>query len=347
MNVKSDVTVVPQAALQRGPQGMFVYVVKPDRSVAVQPVTVGPSEGDRVAALKGISPGDTVVVEGADRLHEGAHVEIRGSRSRGGHEPFSDLHPATIATSLFMAAILIAGLFALKQLPISALPEVEFPTIQVITLYPGASADVMVSTVTSPLETQFGQMPGLREMNSSSSGGASVVTLQFDLKQSIDVAEQEVQEAINAASSFLPTDLPAPPVYSKINPADAPIMTLALTSKTLPQPQVEDLAETRLVPKLSEVPGVGAVTIGGGRRPAVRIRANPTALAAYGLTLENIRTAVMAQNVNQAKGEFDGARQSSTIGANDQLSGSAQYKPLVIAYRKGTPGPAVRCRGGG
>jgi multidrug efflux pump len=242
-----------------------------------------------------------------------------------------------IATSLFMAAILLAGLFALKQLPISALPEVEYPTIQVITLYPGASADVMVSTVTSPLETQFGQMPGLREMNSSSSGGASVVTLQFDLKQSIDVAEQEVQEAINAASSFLPTDLPAPPVYSKINPADAPIMTLALTSSTLPQPQVEDLAETRLVPKLSEVPGVGAVTIGGGRRPAVRIRANPTALAAYGLTLESIRSAVIAQNVNEAKGEFDGARQSSTIGANDQLTGSAQYKPIVIAYRNGAP----------
>ena len=242
-----------------------------------------------------------------------------------------------IATSLFMAAILFAGLFALKQLPISALPEVEYPTIQVITLYPGASATVMVSTVTSPLETQFGQMPGLREMNSSSSGGASVVTLQFDLKQSIDVAEQEVQEAINAASSFLPADLPAPPVYSKINPADAPIMTLALTSQTLPQPQVEDLAETRLVPKLSEVPGVGAVTIGGGRRPAVRIRANPTALAAYGLTLENIRTAVIAQNVNEAKGEFDGARQSSTIGANDQLTGSAQYKPLVIAYVHGAP----------
>ncbi len=242
-----------------------------------------------------------------------------------------------IATSLFMAAILLAGLFALKQLPISALPEVEYPTIQVITLYPGASADVMVSTVTSPLETQFGQMPGLREMNSSSSGGASVVTLQFDLKQSIDVAEQEVQEAINAASSFLPSDLPSPPVYSKINPADAPIMTLALTSKTLPQPQVEDLAETRLVPKLSEVPGVGAVTIGGGRRPAVRIRANPTALASYGLTLESIRTAVIAQNVNEAKGEFDGARQSSTIGANDQLSGSTQYKPLVIAYHNGSP----------
>jgi multidrug efflux pump len=242
-----------------------------------------------------------------------------------------------IATSLFMAAILLGGLFALKQLPVSALPEVEYPTIQVITLYPGASADVMVSTVTSPLETQFGQMPGLREMNSSSSGGASVVTLQFDLKQSIDVAEQEVQEAINAASSFLPTDLPSPPVYSKINPADAPIMTLALTSKTVPQPQVEDLAETRLVPKLSEVSGVGAVTIGGGRRPAVRIRANPTALAAYGLTLENIRTAVVAQNVNEAKGEFDGARQSSTIGANDQLTGSAQYKPLVIAYRNGAP----------
>ena len=242
-----------------------------------------------------------------------------------------------IATSLIMAAIFLAGLFAFKQLPLSALPQVDYPTMQVVTLYPGASPDVLATTVTAPLERQFGQMPGLRRMTSSSSGGSSVITLQFDLKQTLDVAEQEVQAAINAATTFLPTDLPSPPVYSKVNPADAPVLTLALTSSTLPLAQVEDAAETRLAPKISEVPGVGLVTVGGGRRPAVRIQVNPTALASYNLTLEDLRSAVTAQNVDAAKGSFDGPHQASTIGANDQLSTSAQYRPLVIAFRNGSP----------
>ncbi|HUI93013.1 MAG TPA: efflux RND transporter permease subunit [Chitinivibrionales bacterium] len=242
-----------------------------------------------------------------------------------------------IATSLIMAAIFLAGLFAFKQLPLSALPQVDYPTMQVLTLYPGASPEVLATTVTAPLERQFGQMAGLRRMTSASSGGASVITLQFDLKQTLDVAEQEVQAAINAATTFLPTDLPTPPVYSKVNPADAPVMTVALTSTTLPLAQVEDAAETRLAPKISEVPGVGLVTVGGGRRPAVRIQVNPTALASYNLTLEDLRTAVSAQNVDAAKGSFDGPHQASTIGANDQLSSSDQYKPLIIAFRNGSP----------
>ncbi len=211
-----------------------------------------------------------------------------------------------VATTLLMVALLLAGAVAYRQLPVSALPQVDYPTIQVLTFYPGASPDVMASSVTAPLERQFGQMPGLKQMTSASSGGSSVVTLQFDLDLNLDVAEQEVQAAINSATTFLPRDLPNPPIYSKVNPADAPILTLALTSDTLPLPQVEDLAETRLAQKISELPGVGLVSISGGQRPAVRIRANPTALAAYGLTLEDLRAAVAAANVNQAKGASTG-----------------------------------------
>ena len=242
-----------------------------------------------------------------------------------------------VATSLLMAAILLAGAVAYFQLPVSALPQVDYPTIQVITFYPGASPDVMASSVTAPLEVQFGQMPGLRQMRSTSSSGSSVITLQFNLDLSLDVAEQEVQAAINAASAYLPTDLPNPPVYSKVNPADAPMLTLALTSKTFPMPAVEDLADTRLAQKISQLSGVGLVSISGGQRPAVRIQANPTALAAYGLTLEDLRTIISAANVNQAKGGFDGPRQSSIIGANDQLLSSKEYRPLIIAYRNGAP----------
>ena len=242
-----------------------------------------------------------------------------------------------IATTLLMAAILIAGGVAYLQLPVSALPQVDYPTIQVLTFYPGASSDVMASSVTAPLERQFGQMPGLRQMTSTSSGGSSVITLQFSLDLSLDVAEQEVQAAINAGSTFLPRDLPNPPVYSKVNPADAPILTLALTSKTLPLPDVEDLADTRLAQKISQLSGVGLVSISGGQRPAVRIQANPAALAAYGLTLEDLRTVISAANVNQAKGGFDGPRQSSIIGANDQLVSSSQYRTLVVAYSNGAP----------
>ena len=231
-----------------------------------------------------------------------------------------------VATTLLMVAILLAGAVAYRQLPVSALPQVDYPTIQVVTFYPGASPDVMASSVTAPLARQFGQMPGLTQMTSTSSSGSSLVTLQFSLDLSLDVAEQEVQAAINAAFTFLPKDLPTPPVYSKVNPADAPILTLALTSDTLPLPQVEDLADTRLAQKIAELPGVGLVSISGGQRPAVRIRANPTALAAYDLTLTDVRNAVAAANVNQAKGSFDGPRQSYVIGANDQLLSSAEYR---------------------
>jgi multidrug efflux pump len=242
-----------------------------------------------------------------------------------------------VATTLLMAAIMLAGAVAYRQLPVSALPQVDYPTIQVLTFFPGSSPDVMASSVTAPLERQFGQMPGLRQMTSTSSGGSSVITLQFSLDLSLDVAEQEVQAAINASSNFLPGDLPNPPVYSKVNPADPPILTLALTSKTLPLPKVEDLADTRLAQKISQLSGVGLVSISGGQRPAVRIQANPTALAAYGLTLEDLRTVISSSNVNQAKGGFDGPRQSSIIGANDQLLSSRQYLPLVVAYRNGAP----------
>jgi len=242
-----------------------------------------------------------------------------------------------VATSLLMLAILLAGLLAYRFLPVSALPDVDYPTIQVTTLYPGASPDVMTSSITAPLERQFGQMPGLNQMSSSSSGGASVITLQFSLDLSLDVAEQQVQAAINAAASFLPTDLPMPPIYSKVNPADAPVMALAVTSETLPLPRVEDLVDTRLAQKLSQVPGVGLVSIGGGQRPAVRIQANPKALAANGLNLDDLRTAIGNANVNSAKGSFDGPTRASTLDANDQLKSAADYKQLIVAWRNGAP----------
>ena len=242
-----------------------------------------------------------------------------------------------VATSLFMAAILIAGIIAYRLLPISALPQVDYPTIQVVTLYPGASPDVVTSSITAPLERQFGQMPGLNQMSSASSGGASVITLQFSLSLSLDIAEQEVQAAINAGSSFLPTDLPMPPIYSKVNPADAPIMTLAITSKTLPLPKVQDFIDTRVAQKISQLPGVGLVSISGGQRPAVRIQANPQALASYKLTLEDLRTSIGSANVNQAKGSFDGPERASTIDANDQIKLASEYEKVIIAYRNGAP----------
>jgi multidrug efflux pump len=242
-----------------------------------------------------------------------------------------------VATALLMVAILLVGLVAYKQLPVSALPEVDYPTIQVITFYPGASPEVMASAVTAPLERQLGQVPGLQQMTSTSSDGSSVITLEFNLSLNIDIAEQEVQQSINASGTFLPADLPTPPLYSKTNPADTPVLTLALTSNTLPLSKVEDLADTRLAPKISQLPGVGLVSISGGQKPAVRIRANPTSLASYGLNLEDLRTALLAANVNQAKGNFDGPHQAYTIGANDQLLSSSDYAPLVIAYRNGAP----------
>src|SRR5499427_5973272 len=242
-----------------------------------------------------------------------------------------------VATSLLMAAILLAGAVAYYQLPVSALPQVDYPTIQVLTFYPGASPDVIASAITAPLERQFGQVPGLKQMTSTSSTGSSVITLQFVLELNIDVAQQDVQAAINAATTYLPNDLPNPPIYNKVNPADAPILTLALSSDTLLLPKVEDLADTSLAQKISQLPGVGLVSISGGQKPAVRIQANPTALASYGLSLEDLRAALVQANVDQAKGVIDGQRQSYTIGANDQLFSSEQYKPVVIAYRNGAP----------
>jgi multidrug efflux pump len=240
-----------------------------------------------------------------------------------------------VATTLLMVAILLAGIVAYRVLPLSALPEVDYPTIQVVTLYPGASPDVMTSSVTAPLERQFGQMPGLNQMSSTSSGGASVITLQFSLELALDVAEQEVQAAINASGSFLPTDLPNPPIYNKVNPADTPIITLALTSQTLPLPKLEDLADTRIAQKISQLPGVGLVSISGGQRPAVRIQVNPKALAAYGLAMDDVRTAIGNANTNQAKGSFDGPTRASTIDANDQLKTADEYRQMIIAYRNG------------
>jgi len=242
-----------------------------------------------------------------------------------------------VATTLLMVAILLAGIVAYRVLPLSALPEVDYPTIQVVTLYPGASPDVMTSSVTAPLERQFGQMPGLNQMSSTSSGGASVITLQFSLELSLDVAEQEVQAAINASGNFLPADLPNPPIYNKVNPADTPIITLALSSQTLPLPKLEDLADTRIAQKISQLPGVGLVSISGGQRPAVRIQVNPKALAAYGLSLDDVRTAIAGANTNQAKGSFDGPTRASTIDANDQLKSADEYRQLIIAYRNGAP----------
>jgi multidrug efflux pump len=242
-----------------------------------------------------------------------------------------------VATTLLMAGILLAGLVAYRQLPVSALPQVDYPTIQVLTYYPGAGPNVIVSSVTAPLERQFGQVPGLNQMTSTSTFGASLIILQFDLNQNIDVAEQQVQASINAAGTFLPTDLPNPPIYSKVNPADAPIITLALSSDAIPLRKIEDLADTVFNPKISQLPGVGLVTISGGQKPAVRIQANPTSLASYGLSLEDVRTALAAANVDQAKGSIDGQRQAYTIGANDQIFNSADYNPVIVGYKNGAP----------
>jgi len=242
-----------------------------------------------------------------------------------------------VATTLLMIAIMLSGMIAFRFLPLAALPEVDYPTIQVQTFYPGASPDVMTSSVTAPLEVQFGQMPNLNQMSSTSSAGASVITLQFGLSISLDVAEQEVQAAINAAGNLLPSDLPAPPIYAKVNPADAPILTLALTSKTMPLPQVEDLADTRLAQKISQLPGVGLVSISGGQRPAVRVQADTRKLAAYGLNIDDLRTTLANANVNTPKGNFDGPSRSYTINANDQLHSGDDYKNIVVAYKNGAP----------
>jgi multidrug efflux pump len=242
-----------------------------------------------------------------------------------------------VGTSLLMVAILLVGIVAYGFLPLSALPEVDYPTIQVQTFYPGASPEVMTSAVTAPLEVQFGQMPGLNQMSSTSSGGSSVITLQFSLTLSLDIAEQEVQAAINAAGNLLPSDLPAPPIYAKVNPADAPILTLGITSKTLPLTQLEDLADTRMAQKISQVEGVGLVSVSGGQRPAVRVIANILALAAYGLNIDDLRTTIGNANVNAPKGTLDGPARSWTLNANDQIESADAYKSIIIAYKNGNP----------
>jgi multidrug efflux pump len=242
-----------------------------------------------------------------------------------------------VATALLMVAILLAGFVAYRELPLSALPEVDYPTIQVVTLYPGASPDVVTSSITAPLERQFGQMPGLKQMSSTSSGGASVITLQFDLAIDLDAAEQEVQASINAGGNLLPTDLPSPPIYSKVNPADAAILTLGITSKTMKMTQVQSLVDTRLAQKISQVPGVGLVTLSGGQRSAVRVQVNPRAVASQGLSLDDVRTAIASANVNQAKGSFDGPARAYTIDANDQLRSPDEYRSIIVAYKNGAP----------
>jgi multidrug efflux pump len=242
-----------------------------------------------------------------------------------------------VATALLMAALLLSGVLAYRLLPVSALPQVDYPTIRIVTFYPGASPEVMTSSVTAPLERQFGQLPGLAQMSSTSSGGASVITLRFELSKPLSVAEQEVQAAMNAANSLLPNDLPQPPVYNKVNPADTPVLTLAVTSGTVPLPQIYDLIDTRVAQKLSQLPGVGLVSIAGGQRPAVRIQANPQALASNGLNLQSIRAVIAAANVNQPKGSFDGPQRSFTLDANDQLRSPEAYKELIVAYRDGAP----------
>src|SRR5690348_607445 len=234
-----------------------------------------------------------------------------------------------------MVAVLLTGIVAYQFLPLAALPEVDYPTIQIQTFYPGASPDVMTSSVTAPLERQLGEMPSLQQMTSTSSAGASVITLQFSLDISLDIAEQEVQAAINAAGNLLPVDLPAPPIYAKVNPADAPILTLALTSKTMPLTDVQNLAEQQLAQKISQIGGVGLVTLAGGQRPAVRIQVNTRQLASYGMTLETLRTAIASANANGAKGSFDGPTRAYSINANDQLAGVDDYANLIIAYKAG------------
>lgn len=246
-----------------------------------------------------------------------------------------------VATTLLMVAIFLTGLIAYRLLPVSALPEVDYPTIRVLTLYPGASPQVMTSSVTAPLERQFGQMPGLKQMSSTSSGGASVITLRFSLEVNLDVAEQEVQAAINAASNLLPSDLPAPPVYNKVNPADTPVLTLAIRSSTLPLTRVHDLIDTRMAQKIAQISGVGLVSLAGGQRPAVRIKVDPEALASHGLNLADVRQLIAAQNVNQPKGNFDGPTRVSQLDANDQLKSAVEYQDLILKYENGA---ALRLR---
>src|SRR5689334_8389319 len=272
--------------------------------------------------------------QGMLRARRPSRVNSSRSLAMSPSRPFIE---RPVATSLLMLAIVLAGFVGFRMLPLSALPQVDYPTIQVQTLYPGARPEVMAHTVTAPLEGQFGQMSGLSRMSSTSASGVSAITLQFSLELSLDVAEQEVQAAINASGSLLPADLPAPPVYAKVNPADAPVLTLAVSSDSMPLTQVQNLVNTRLAQKISQVTGVGLVTLSGGQRPAVRIQANTQALASYGIGIDTLRTAIAAANANSAKGSFDGPKRAYTINANDQLLTADDYRRLIVAYRNGAP----------
>ena len=348
VNTLQGVTLIPASAIQQNGQASFVYVIQ-NNIAHIRTVKPGVTDGG-MTQVDGINPGDVVANSSFDKLQENAAgrsfdksgFTIDQSRRRHQREqrPVSPSRPfilRPVATSLLMAAILLVGMVGYTQLPVSALPEVDYPTIQVLTFYPGASPTVMATTVTAPLERQFGELQGLSQMTSTSSGGTSVIVLQFNLTLNIDVAEEEVQSAINASQSLLPSILPSPPIYSKTNPADAPVLTLAITSSSMPLSQVEDLVDTRLAPKISQLSGVGLVTISGGQKPAVRIQANPTALSSYGINMEDLRTALTQASVNAAKGNFDGPRQDYQIDANDQLVTSDDYRNVVVAYRNGAP----------
>ena len=426
VDTMTGATLAPNAAIQLGASGNFVYLLTDNSTVAKRDVTLGPADSKDTVVASGLKRGDKVVIDGVDRLRDGASVKVvdnppgaaqapdRGANKPGrlgrraarasiiaiataspepprarrlrerllrpprrpmrppqGAPPSSAnaraprrparrlrarrnddaasparrrlVNPSRIfidrpvATSLLMIAILLIGVLAFRFLPLSALPEVDYPTIQVQTFYPGASPEVMTSAVTAPLERQFGQMPSLSQMMSQSSAGASVITLRFGLDIGLDIAEQEVQAAINAAGNLLPADLPAPPIYAKVNPADAPILTLGVASDSMKLTDVEDIIETRLVPKLSQLPGVGLVSISGGQRPAVRIHVNPLALSGVGLNLDDLRTTIANLNVNTPKGNFDGPAQASAINANDQIRDPNDYAKSIIAYRNGAP----------
>ncbi len=353
-----DAIVVPPAAVQRGPAGAYVYVVGDGDAVHRQPVTVGHEDERESVITSGLPAGARVVTDGAARLTDGAHVSIvlagrggglarpgAGQRSWYGDAPASSTAvnisapfiARPIATWLLAIAILLAGVLGYRSLPVSALPQVDFPTIQITTQLPGASPETVSTLITASLERQFGQIPGLVSMTSQSSEGTSQITLQFDLNRSMDSAAQDVQAAINAAAGTLPNNLPYPPVYAKVNPADAAILTLALTSDSVPIDRVSDAADTLLQPKLSEIDGVGKVTVQGNLRPAVRVRVDPARLAAYGLSMEDVRTAVANANSNGPKGGFDGPRQAYAVGANDQLVSADAYKDLVLAWRNNAP----------
>ncbi len=363
--------VVPAAAVQRGPQGTFVYVVGEDGKAAVKPIQIDTIEGATALLTGGVETGDRVVTEGQNQLRPGARVSVRqpgnrearrprGCRGRGGpwwrrqargieatemnvSEPFIR---RPIGTSLLMVGVLIAGAVGYRQLPVAALPQVDYPTIAVTTLLPGASAETMVSAVTTPLERQLGQIPSLAQLTSVSSAATSLITLQFTLDRDIDAAEQDVQAAINAASNLLPRTLPTPPTYSKSNPADVPVIALGVSSDTAPLERVDDYADSILAQKISQVSGVGLVTLNGGQRPAVRVQVDPVALAGRGLSLEDVRAVLVAANVNQPKGNLDGPRLNYTIAANDQLQQAAGLPAAGGRLPQRRADPAVR-RGAG